>query len=1024
MGFDAINALIERNNAQDTPNTFQEQELPLPPGHDTGGWREVENLRLRQEGAYLRLYHRGGSAALPDALPASLGGDLLLCQAFETQTGRGVYRFLIIHTALGGVSYYNLDTQTRTDIITGATPATRFSQTVPITPIVNGRFVYLFDRDTQRNRVWNIETGTLSDWNGQYPTDIFGAATTGFDEKPGADNVFGFKEGQSVISIPQKAELVTVFWAFRNGYVFTDTNRWVLFVQDDNREDLELSDGTIIDETKWFYKPVGIGIKSADRLGSDSIVPIAERPEIKLLKMRLDGEDNFITANESQTIDKVFAPRTALLGDLFEQAGQYHYILKENGSNVQPYSITGDPASFTFARTIVPNTLDTRRLLDMPGKYKLINEAPWIEENTEWDVKLARAYAIIHVAEDGSVSLPGPVGVVTATPFELYESKLDKVFFQISDPTFLGGGAGLAYRYLISTRWHLGEEAALEPSTERNPNGTWYIHTKLENKFYSFYDTKDDAMLQRPIIELLPYSGGIALQMAANTIYPNVVIAQQGSLILANYTLKRIKPEQDKTFKYWKDPSGTDIYELYVQYDYSNNSTSELADLGLFPARVEFTSPDQFYGFSFYGLDASVTGITIYIREQGETDYRRYKRIDQQSPHFNGARLALLVNSNNYTDFPAEAPGTTVEPEVQLSGYIATAIPFQQINIANQARNSDGAAITALLPMSFDSDKTLMRFRLMVQTSQNIQTGYLVEGRSGNQPVFEANFEVYQQAMGNPVGTGATRLGRNLFISGEHGLYVITIGANNQLYPRLILSRNRYAAAGFPLKRAIEHAREREYWFIFDTGEPAQEVFVCDVSALGGIPTGEEAASAVPFRRYLYDATASRARDISALHKELFIAIDGDVVEGDRPDLLEDSDRDGVLNTITGRLESAEIVPGTEQLQLHSLEAEGQAISLVPSIDLQTGRRWKQTNWQAAFQATVSLQALGLQMYGRYWSVMRQGIAPRIQFVSTPSSASGFIQQLRFRGRRLANSGKAKEQLLPPSSMLPGVPEG
>lgn len=1022
MGFDAINALIERNNAQDTPNAFQEQELPLPAGHDTGIWREVENLRLRQEGAYLRLYHRGGSAALPDALPASLGGDLLLCQAFETQTGSGVYRFLIIHTALGGVSYYNLDTQTRTDIITGATPATRFSQTVPITPIVNGRFVYLFDRDTQRNRVWNIETGTLSDWNGLRPGTPSSIGFVTPDPNAEAfpdDNVFGYAEGRTVISIPNKAELQST-GAFRDKFIGREANLWMLFIEDANRENIILSDETVIDETQWFYKPKGIGYKSADDISAADIPSSAEAPDISYVVMRLEGYPDIITGNESQTLDKVFSPRTALLGDPFEQADQYHHFIKENGSDVQPYEITGDPALFTAARGIVPQTTDTQRLLDQTGKFKLINESPWIKEQTEWKVELVRGYALIDLAEDGSVSLPGQPVIAKTDPFTVYED--NQAYVEMDIPA---AGAGVAKRYLIATQWHLNEDAAFQPSSEQNPNGTWYIHSELEPKSYTkFRDDKRDAKLQRPITELLPYAGGIALQLAAGTVYPNTVMSQQGALFLGNYTLKRITPEEGTTYEYWKNPYDTDIYELYVQYEYSNNSYSALEDLGMFPVTSSFPFPNVFYGLRFYGLNASVTAISIYVREQGETDYRRYKRIDQDSPHFNGARVPLLVDSYNYPDMPVDTPGTTVEPEVQLSGYIATAIPFQQINIANQARNSDGAAITALLPMSFDSDKTLMRFRLMVQTSQNIQTGYLVEGRSGNQPVFEASFEVYQQAMGSPAGTGAIRLGRHLFLSGEHGLYAITIGANNQLYPRLLLSRNRYAAAAFPLKRAIEHEREREYWFIFDTGEPAQEVFVCDSGAISGTPTGEGAAQAVAFRRFLYDAAASRLRDMTSLHGQVFMAIDGDVVEGDRPDLLEDRNGDGVLNTINGRLETAELGPSTQQVSLHSLEVSGQHITVTPAIDLQTGRRWQRVGWADGFTEDVVYPPQLLQIYGRFWAIQRQAIAPRLQYTTVPEQATGYVQELRYKGRRLRNAGKAKEQLLPPSSMLPGVPEG
>ena len=1003
----------------------EDRILGLPSGHDSEGWREVINMRLRRAGAYPQLEARGGSASI-DAALNSLNGKVLTLERVETQVGDTPYRLLFVHDATGSLYSFETLTDTFTPIVDAQDQAAvLFSQTRPIYVLNVGRLVYFFDPDTGRNRVWSIEDETLTDWNGISSPEISAASigSAPFNEPWPEDNVFGFKKGRSIIAIPAKAELVpsdSIPQLLRDRFQMTDSSFWFYLDYDGARETIELSTGTEIRTSGFYFVPKDVGIKATADKGSGTLPDQEHRPDFKYVQTK-PFTGLWRAGLTGESVDELFAVKKLQIVEYSENEviivpGEPNLVANVptitaniQGGNTESVINKAEKLYGLFKTSDESPALNHIALPHTPALEEVLNYAArfistsnGIEVNDEFEMpELFRAYAIVNVLEDGSVTLPGAPVVVSTPADKILEDSL--AYVRLDIPAAV---TGVASRYLISTRWKIRLGDVFLPSGEIEPNGPWYINKELDKTAYPVYDDdRSDFDLIRELSEILPLAAGIPLTFGAGELSPITVSQHKGTFFMGGYSIQRPEPEAGRNFTY--EAAGDDVAdtEVFVLFEYSDGKFSAAVSLGPLKDGESNT-------LSFYGLNSLVKNVSVYVTiPAGDRLIHAFGWTD---PEFLGRSISIPDSTFGLEAFEAPTAGD-IQPVVRLPDHILPLLPPQSARIDAQVQAADSSEIRNVIPVSFDRDKTQMRFRFLIQTSTNVQVGYFTESAGPQGPVFDSWFEVWNQSMGTDDGYGARRVGEHVFLTGRHGLYAVTVGGNGQLYPRLIMDRNRFPEARFPLRSVVEQPNEFEYWFLFDRdddGDPV-DVFVTDAQSIRMPITGPRPENPTPVavRRFRFENTSFLPERMAQAAGDIFIALNNCVLRTDIPGAPEDKRGVTVLNTIKGRLDSEHLFGPMEQMKLLLLGVSGQGADVTPRIDAQPSRRRNTTdNWEPEFQEAQAFEKRTAEIRETLWDIRRQAIMPRLR-LDVDFKGTGFIQYMRLRFRALRNRGMARTSI-------------
>lgn len=979
--------------------------MPLQAGNDAGFWVDLVNLRLRQQGIYTVWEPRKGTAYLDESLNNVDGGTVLSLDAFRARPGSVTYLFLIIHTSTGGCYYFDLDSETLTDIVDPNGSEPLFSTSTPLFIINIGRFVYLFDADTNRHRIWNIEKEELTDWYGSAPAGINSVAEGNhpFGGDWPEEHVFGFREGATVIGLPYYAAMIPISTWPRQNYLWQAQPMWFVFKEDDDRERLELSTGTEIRSSGIYFLPRGVGVRATDEKSSDSLASEAHRPDVEFLQMMRTGE--LIPPNSNNNQDGIFKPRTVEISGIEDLAvgGEPGFpltlpLVKELGREFLPYEPEGS-APTRLLRILLPLSPDTRPYLDDSGRWEFDAATYELVEREAFEIPvLNRAYAVVHVMGDGSVTLPGPPILASVDTKDIMENYITHIKLDIP-----AAPAGVAKRYLVCTRWHLSEENAFRPTSETNPNGTFFIHSELGNDAYTgsdvYVDDKADDRLLRELSEIVPMAAGIPLLFGAGQLNPQYVAQYGTTLFAAGYRVDRPLPEKDVTVQVGTNATPEDR-DVLVQFDYSNGDRSAMVTI---VDGVEVTSVIR-----MSGLNALITKVTVAILKD-DTCYRLVT-FGADSPHFAGAGITVpdFADIEALEEFePAEAEGGAA---IGLGEYVVPVLPGQQSRIDQQVPVADSSEIQAFIPLSFDRDKSFMRFRALVQTRNNVQIGYITEQDTGLTTLTRGEFEVVFSGLGTPNGRGAKRMGDAVYLAGDKGLYRIRVAADGRIgQPELLIDRDRYPAARFPLLQAAQHEREHEFLFVFSTIDVPSDgrVFVVDegwaADAGGATTQGRPARSARQplIREYRYPGLGA-AGPLVYFEGKLIGAFGDSVVDYEGSTGADHKDF-----VIAASAVSAHLLDDFKQVRLLNTRVTGRNVKVRPEADLQPARRrGSPDTWAPSFSSDTDLPEKPASMQGALWDIRRQAIMPRIRLLMDFSDG-GEVHGVRLRFVEVRNAGRA-----------------
>jgi hypothetical protein len=198
-----------------------------------------------------------------------------------------------------------------------------------------------------------------------------------------------------------------------------------------------------------------------------------------------------------------------------------------------------------------------------------------------------RAYAIVDILDDGSVSIPGRPIVVETLVSSIVSETSSRVGVALTMPI---KQAGVFRRVLVATRWQETAILSTTPSTEGYPNSPYFIVGDIKDTAASgtmiLRDYTPDASLIRPITELVPLVGGVPVIYAPNQFRPITATSLKGSLIIGGFEQARqlpvpytdaVNPSNGNVFV--NVGSGTDTsYRPAFVFEYSDGTTSGIVE--------------------------------------------------------------------------------------------------------------------------------------------------------------------------------------------------------------------------------------------------------------------------------------------------------------------------------------------------------------------------------------------------------------------------------------------------------------
>lgn len=327
-------------------------------------------------------------------------------------------------------------------------------------------------------------------------------------------------------------------------------------------------------------------------------------------------------------------------------------------------------------------------------------------------------------------------------------------------------------------------------------------------------------------------------------------------------------------------------------------------------------------------------------------------------------------------------PANEVLESVELSNYVNVGIPAQQFNISTQEEIADNSKINKVVPLDFDQDRTVMRFRVMVFTDQNIQTGFLIDQTVNGIRIFNGDFEITFNQLIARSREGISNINGNVFWDTNFGVYLW--GGSGQ--PRKLFDRRRYNASANKLRDVVYNERFNEFWMFFANSD----VLVLDGETLLTRRMAYGAAGTVYSGAYFKD--------------KFYIAVGTSVMITDDESASDDN---GVV--FNGEVFTRHIGSESEQVRLLDLTIGGQGFNVTTEIDWQEERFIDDPGtWAKTFSADQTIGPKTIEMPGKVFPIYRYAIMPRIK-ITFPAVIGGFIAHVILKYIPTLNIGEARE---------------
>jgi hypothetical protein len=198
-----------------------------------------------------------------------------------------------------------------------------------------------------------------------------------------------------------------------------------------------------------------------------------------------------------------------------------------------------------------------------------------------------RAYAIVDILDDGSVSIPGRPIVVETLVSSIVSGTSSRVGVALTMPV---KQSGVFRRVLVASRWQETAILSTTPSTEVYPNSPYFIVGDIKDTAASgtmvLRDYTPDASLIRPITELVPLVAGVPVIYAPNQFRPITATSLKGTLIIGGFEQARQVPvpyidavNANNGNVFVNVGSGTDTsYRPAFVFEYSDGTTSSIIE--------------------------------------------------------------------------------------------------------------------------------------------------------------------------------------------------------------------------------------------------------------------------------------------------------------------------------------------------------------------------------------------------------------------------------------------------------------
>jgi len=229
--------------------------------------------------------------------------------------------------------------------------------------------------------------------------------------------------------------------------------------------------------------------------------------------------------------------------------------------------------------SFLPYNDDLEDMLGRGGRFEY--KGGQVAPNDEYQRStIYRAYVVVDMLNDGTVSIPGRPFVVSTNEREISQNGYTGVNVEVS-----AADSNVEKRFLCSTRWQYSQQRALSPSNSRYPNSAFFINTEIETSSYTVKDVRGDELLIRPISEILPIRSGVPLLFESGAVSFNTVAPFKGSLIAGNYTSKRPTPDiytgagsGNTHVNVESGNSLTDSPVIAAAFEYTDGKKSEIVD--------------------------------------------------------------------------------------------------------------------------------------------------------------------------------------------------------------------------------------------------------------------------------------------------------------------------------------------------------------------------------------------------------------------------------------------------------------
>lgn len=333
---------------------------------------------------------------------------------------------------------------------------------------------------------------------------------------------------------------------------------------------------------------------------------------------------------------------------------------------------------------------------------------------------------------------------------------------------------------------------------------------------------------------------------------------------------------------------------------------------------------------------------------------------------------------------------TEVLESIELSNYVNIGTPFQQFQISTQEQINDQSSIMRVVPVDYATEKTVMRYRLMIFTDQNIQMGYLVDSTQSfdsgrTRRTFDGDFEKVFSGLKATSWEGITDLLDQVVFPTENGVF----GWPKKGAPTRLFNDKRYPVSVNNNLVDVTYKQEfREMWFLY--GSNVAIVYDLDSQTT---------------RRMEYSGVGN-IRAGAFFDDKLYIGTATDVLETDKASAT--TDKSGG-DAVTGKAESIHFGDELSQIRLMEIVVGGQQFSCAIDVDLQSARFEDGAGtWSDQFQADMSLAAKTLKMHGASYQVQRMAIMPRIR-LTFDATSGGRLAYATIKSQPTPNKGKARQ---------------